>query len=274
VLRSQKGGAPEPAQPKKGLAALARPEWLTPRRGAAGLAALTLLVAVVWVAWPSSGNDQAVADGSQVSAAAEQTAQAAAAAGVAAPAGGAVANVPLFGPTPMATMEPAPLGPPPDANLPDELGADEEAALESEEAREKAAALATVAKDEKFPRPVAQAAPAPAAPEAEPTDTKPWGAGKMNLPTIHRLRLDGRPTKLQGSVTANGFVVKIPGRKVMESPRGIEQRDRRISRVRVNNEPSLAQVSFQFKGPVPAYRVRLRKDFVEFLISAPDKASR
>jgi hypothetical protein len=63
----------------------------------------------------------------------------------------------------------------------------------------------------------------------------------------------------------------------MEAGKYIQKRDDRIARVRTNNGASGAQVSFQFRDGVPAYRVRLRKDFVEFLISAPDpkaKASR
>ena len=48
---------------------------------------------------------------------------------------GVTADVPLFGPTPMATMEPAPLGPPPELATPEGAG-------EDEEAKEKAAAEA------------------------------------------------------------------------------------------------------------------------------------
>ena len=64
----------------------------------------------------------------------------------------------------------------------------------------------------------------------------------------------------------------IPGRKVMESASGIQKRDKRIARVRTDNGSGGAQISFQFKDGVPGYRVRLRKDYVEFLISAPVKS--
>jgi hypothetical protein len=55
----------------------------------------------------------------------------------------------------------------------------------------------------------------------------------------------------------------------MESGRAIQRRDKRIVQVKTSNQAAGAQVSFQFRGKVPAYRVRLRKDFAEFLISAP-----
>ena len=179
-------------------------------------------------------------------------------AGEPAQSGGISADVPLFGPTPMATMEPAPLGPAPA----DETGEGPAADPNDEEAKEKAAAKAA-APDEGFQ--------APAAPEnskTRPEDVEPWGRGRMDTPTIHRLRLDAAGAAIQGAITPTGFTVVIPGRKVMEAGGAIEKRDSRIAKVRTKNAGSGAQISFQFKDGVPGYRVRLRRDYVEFLISA------
>jgi len=63
----------------------------------------------------------------------------------------------------------------------------------------------------------------------------------------------------------------VPNRKVMEQGAGIAKRDSRIARVRTVNTPGGAQITFQFKDGVPAYKARLRRDFVEFLIGASDK---
>jgi hypothetical protein len=172
------------------------------------------------------------------------------------------ADVPLFGPTPMATMEPAPLGAPPE----DMTG------VAAEEAAELRAAQATPVDDEKFPDDAPQQAKKKQAPD--PRDVAPWGQGRMRQPTIHRLRLDGPGGAIQGAMQPTGFTVVIPGRKVMEAGKYIQKRDDRIARVRTNNGASGAQVSFQFRDGVPAYRVRLRKDFVEFLISAPDSKAK
>ncbi|HMR10053.1 MAG TPA: hypothetical protein PKA88_29960, partial [Polyangiaceae bacterium] len=173
--------------------------------------------------------------------------------------GGVSADVPLFGPTPMATMEPAPLGPPP------ELGAPGEATEQSEEEQEKAAAGA--AEDEKFED--KEAAPKKAQ-KANPSSVRPWGKGRINKPTIHRLRLDQPGGAIKGAINPTGFTVVVPGVKVMESARGIQKRDARIARVRTRNGSYGAEVTFQFRNSVPGYRVRLRKDYVEFLISEPD----
>jgi hypothetical protein len=156
---------------------------------------------------------------------------------------GIVADVPLFGPTPMATLEPAPLEPPPD---------DIERAEESS------------ASDETFDD-------GEAAKSKNPKDVKPWGNGRLVLPFVHRLKLDGPGAGLQGHKRPTGFSVFIPGSKVVGSGRTIARRDDRIAEVRTENESGGARVTFVFRGNIPAYKVRLKGDDVEFFISSPAK---
>ena len=175
---------------------------------------------------------------------------------------GANADVPLFGPTPMATMEPAPLGAPGSADEGGEEGGEGKGA----EAKEKAAAAAAV-EDQVFGEKDESADDG----EEKGGDAAPWGNGKLHEPVVHRLRLDKAGTKIQGAVNATGFTVMLPGVKVMEAPDGIMQRDSRIARVKTKNGSSGAEISFQFKDGIPGYKVRLKKDSVEFLISSPTK---
>lgn len=175
-------------------------------------------------------------------------------------AGGIVsADVPLFGATPMATMEPAPLAPPPGA------AADEEAA----EKAEAKASVSAMPDDESFPD--EGDGKAGKSKSKKPEDVAPWGRGKVTTPVIHRLRLDSPGDALQGAFQPTGFTVVVPSRKVMEQGAGIAKRDPRIARVKTVNTPGGAQITFQFKDGVPAYKARLRRDFVEFLIGAPEK---
>lgn len=176
------------------------------------------------------------------------------------------ADVPLFGATPMATMEPAPLAPPP--------GSDSA----SEEAAEKAEAKASVsaaADDESFPE-EDDAKSGKSKASKKPEDVAPWGRGKVNNPVIHRLRLDSAGDALQGSLQPTGFTVVVPNRKVMEQGAAIAKRDPRIARVRTVNTPNGAQITVQFKDGVPAYRARLRRDFIEILlgVSEPKKVEK
>lgn len=187
--------------------------------------------------------------------------------------GAVTAHVPLFGPTSLTTTEPAPLGPPPGE-------ASSEETLEMKEARSALRELAGTDQRWTDQRPQSHAdsptKPTRALPEKSgmrPEDVPTWGRGRMHLPTIHRLRLNAPGQALSGVVHPTGFTVTIPDRKVMEPAARIAKRDQRIARSRADNESSGAKVSFRFKGEIPSYRVRLRRDFVEILLSAPAEKS-
>jgi hypothetical protein len=162
---------------------------------------------------------------------------------------GVVAQVPLFGPTS--------LGPTP------ARGAERPARAPLEKR-----ALARVAVAE----PAFDRAP-PAAPRARartaaaPTE---FGSGRLNLPIVYRLRLDQPGTSLRGERTPTGFDVIIAGRKTMESGTAIAKRDPRIAKVSTKNGTDGTRVSFRFRSDIPAYKVRLKQDFVEFFISSKD----
>lgn len=156
--------------------------------------------------------------------------------------GGVVAEVPLFGPQAMAVKP-----------------KEEPENVDVAEAEKRSAAAAI--EDQTWED---------AAAEVQEPQDKPWGKGRLYLPTIHRIRLDGVGASLAGAVNPDGFTVVVPGRKAMESGKTIQKRDKRIVAVSTSNGPQGATVKFEFRGSVPPYRVRLRQDFVEFLISAPE----
>lgn len=183
---------------------------------------------------------------------------------------GIVANVPLFGPTPMATLEPAPLEPPPAAApaalaVPSGAGA---IALIPPTNEERMEGEEPTAKDESFPDGKGDAEKE-AGPK--PEDVKPWGEGLLHLPIVHKLKLDEPGAALKGTKQASGFTVVIPKRKVLDSGTPITKRDDRISNVRIKNAPDGAHVSFVFRSKVPTFKVRLRKGYVEFFVSSPGK---
>jgi hypothetical protein len=159
---------------------------------------------------------------------------------------GIVADVPLFGPTTLATAQPEPLAPVP----------------------------ATVAYEDQAPDQAFEEAPAQDPTEkssdVKPEDVKPWVTGKLHLPTVHRLRLSAPGAALKGFSKNGGFSVLIPGRKVTDNPKSIVKRDDRIRSVTADSSPEGAVITFKFRGPVPSHKVRLRNDYVEFFISAPE----
>jgi hypothetical protein len=178
---------------------------------------------------------------------------------------GAVANVPLFGPTPMATLEPAPLGP-----APDELGGGSPGAKPTQARDDE---FSDADRDESFtdsPPKGRDKADKVEKAEIQPEDVKPFVEGKLRLPVIHKLKLDKPGAALQGTKQGNGFTVVIPNRKVTDSGTIIVKRDDRIADVKITNADGAAKIKFTFRGSkVPAYKVRLRHSAVEFFISAP-----
>jgi hypothetical protein len=99
---------------------------------------------------------------------------------------------------------------------------------------------------------------------------KPWVVGKLHLPVIHRMKLDHPGIGLEGKKEMGGFSVELPGRRVLEGGSAIPKRDDRIAEVRTKNGPTGARVTFVFRSKIPTYKVRLRKNYVEFFISSPE----
>jgi hypothetical protein len=181
---------------------------------------------------------------------------------------GVVANVPLFGPTTMATLEPAPLGPSPDeigaASVSPAPHATEERMDDEDEPR-------STAHDEVFDDGASsKKSSADDSAEAKAEAVKPWGTGKLHLPVVHRIKLDRPGIAIEGKKEMGGFSVELPGRRVLEGGAAIPKRDDRIAEVRTKNGPTGARVTFVFRSKIPTYKVRLRKNYVEFFISSPD----
>jgi hypothetical protein len=95
-----------------------------------------------------------------------------------------------------------------------------------------------------------------------------FGQGRLHLPVIYRLRLDDAGGSLRGERTPTGFEITIPGRRMLDSGASITRRDPRIAKVSTHNTAQGTRVSFRFRETIPAYKVRIRKDVVEFWISA------
>jgi len=230
-----------------------------------GLGAGAILVTVIAVA--SRGGAPSVASNSSnplARAAANESLPAAPSAATHAPQPGAsaiIAQVPLFGPTPMATLEPAPLGNPPAA-----AGALTANGIAEREMAAAKAATAHVAagSEEVSEEPASSSEERPTKPE----DVEPWGKGKMHDPVIYRVKLDGPGNAIKGTSFSKGFSVIIPKRKVEESPKGFVKQDDRLEKVSAANADDFVKILWRFKEEPPGYRVRLRKNTVEFLISS------
>jgi hypothetical protein len=183
---------------------------------------------------------------------------------------GVIADVPLFGPTPMATLEPAPLGP-----APDQLAAAPAVPVAKPLSAKPDEFAEPEAEDESFGESASKKdkEEKPAKPDVRPDDVKPFLGGKLHQPIVYRLKLDEPGSALEGTKTASGFSVVVPSRKVTESGTAITKRDDRIADVKIKNGAGGTKITFVFRGnKVPGYKVRLKKSYVEFFVSSPDGA--
>lgn len=203
--------------------------------GALGLLAV---LAIFGVTRLMSGKGHATADTRATPALTATTSEVAAAT---AAQGTPTANVPLFGPTPLSTTEPAP-------------GAAPTAAPSS-------SALA--------------AAPPPSADgddEPAPGDSgggsilKEWGNGPVSHPITLKIKMDAPIERITGAAGAAGFTVTVPGRRSVSPSNDLARKDKRLSSVNVVNTSRGAEITVQFKDGVPPYLAKVKGDRLEIAI--------
>jgi hypothetical protein len=83
----------------------------------------------------------------------------------------------------------------------------------------------------------------------------PFGHGKVEHAMVLRIKTDGAISDLHGVRSAAGFTLTMPGRRTLDSGSALAARDSRIASVRVANNAKGSELTFQFKGGVPAYLV-------------------
>ncbi len=147
--------------------------------------------------------------------------------------GVAMANVPLFGATPLTTTEAVPA-----AKSPDLLG--DSGALDG----------------------AAPPAGADGAQEGEPapkaaTLQKEWGVGNVEDPVVLRLTMDDDVAGFSGLEGEHGFTLVVPGCKSISSAAALARKDKRIDSLNVVNYPDRAEITVEFKGDVPAYLAKV-----------------
>lgn len=185
----------------------------------------------------------------------------------AAPAAGAglVANVPLFGPTPMSTAAPmAPMAAVPVPAVPavtpppaDSIGDDEEGEAEAagDDTEMGAAAAAVDSEDD------------------GKGDAKSFGNGRVSNPVVLTLRMSRKIKELRGSKRSDGFTVDVVGARSREPAGGFRRQDKRIASSKIVNRGSNAQLTIRFRDGVPDYRVQAQGSTLRILLEGDKKTA-
>lgn len=276
---------------------------------AAVIGAAILMIAIIAVAFTRKPKTDATASAEAADSAAAQSEGAVPdeAAGSVVPAApnGMVANVPLFGPTPMATgPTPTPtvaaaavasgptafpaavaVPPPEDAkpnadDTADEAGDDEGAGSAAVAANAAAGNDEEQADDASDTGDSDDAAAKPAARPARASHTassKPsagsFGRGKVRNPTVLALRMNQSIKSIRGNGSASGFTVEVAGARSKEAASGLARQDRRIASARVTNKGSSADLVVRFREPIPGYRVVAQGNTLRILLGNERKTA-
>ncbi len=275
------------------------------RAAAAGVAVLMIaLVAVAFVhrrnAATAATDPAAEAASSGAVAAAEASSNGAA---PAAPTEGAmVANVPLFGPTPMTTGAaaaaptaapsaavavaafPAAVAVPPPSDA--KPAGDDASADELEDQGSGSAAVADnnaggsdeeadEASDEGSSKPSARAEHGQHGSHSGSgkASAGSFGRGKVRNATVLALRMKQGIKSIRGTGNANGFTVEVGGTRAKEAAAGLARQDRRIASAKVTNKGSDANLVVQFREPVAAYRVVAQGSTLRIMIGNEKKTA-
>ena len=172
-------------------------------------------------------------------------------------------DVPLYGKRQMATLEPAPLAAPESGG---NDGVDEYAMVKDQAFDDmpvlSASKPAIDAPHEESPSPQAALQG-----DSAPTGETSFRVGKLELPLKYRMKLSSPAKELQGTKTATGFSIFLPGVKLLDDGAYIQSKDKSVAQVSVQNSARGARVTLRFKGGIPGYKARIQGDYVEFFIN-------
>jgi hypothetical protein len=100
----------------------------------------------------------------------------------------------------------------------------------------------------------------------------PFGHGKVERAMVLRIKTDGTISDLRGVRSTGGFTLTMPGRRTLDSGSALAARDPRIASVRVANSAKGSELTFQFKGGVPAYLVSPNGRDLQLSLGRPELA--
>jgi PilZ domain len=155
-----------------------------------------------------------------------------------------VANVPLFGATPLSTTEAVP--PPPSPSTSALAGSPPAGA----------AAEPGEGDDDGAPG------------EKSSGGAREWGQGSVQHPVTLKLKMDGPVERINGAAGAMGFTLSLPDRRALSTSQDLARKDKRLASVNVINTSHGAEVTVQFKDGVPAYLARAKGDRLEILLGS------
>lgn len=166
------------------------------------------------------------------------------------PAAAVIAKVPLYGATPLSTVEVVPPPAPELAQAPlvaqDPLAAGNVPPLQD---------LAGAA-----------SAGAQKIDVADKPHNKTWARGAVKRPKVLRIKMDGEIEHIEGKTSARAMTIRIPERRSSTKAAGLSKRDSRIEAASLDNSEGGSEVVLTFRDRVPAFHVEAKGDELEIAL--------
>lgn len=196
---------------------------------------------------------------------------------------GLVANVPLFGPTPMTTAAPmapmAAIAVPAVAAVtavaavpPGDLDS-AEAEADSDEGDDSNADMVASNEEEGSDDADVDETKTDKKKSSKSATNSSFGRGRVNNPVVLNLRMNRNIKDIRGVAKSDGFAIDVVGARSAEPAAGLRRQDSRIASSRVVNKGSNAQLTIRFKGSVPNYRVQANGSTLRILIDGDKKTA-
>lgn len=166
-----------------------------------------------------------------------------------------VANVPLFGATPLSTTEPVPAMP----TQPDGTIAPTPDSAANEDPNAPGAAAASNDDDDESAG-------------GTQGDGKQFGQGSVRSPIVLKIKTDGDIETVNGAAGAMGFTISLPGRRAKTlATSELMRKDKRIASLNIINNPTGTEISIQFKDGVPAYMAKAKGNRLDIALGTDAK---
>ena len=187
------------------------------------------------------------------------------------PTGVLMAEVPLFGATPLSTTEPVPTGLPDPAASGTAQGVDPLlAGMQAGTTPGAPGAGGDSGGDAALDDPSGDGDES-AGGGGEQMGSKEYGQGKVRNPVVLRIKMDGPVEALNGASGAMGFTISLPGRRSLSASSELARKDKRIASFQVVNNAHGAEVTVQFKDGIPAYRAKAKGDKLEIALGTESR---
>jgi hypothetical protein len=97
-----------------------------------------------------------------------------------------------------------------------------------------------------------------------------WGHGEVSKAKVLKIKMDGPVEGFSAAESDGGFTLTVPGRKSLSTSTALVRKDKRIAALDVIPREEATEINVRFKGDAPPYLVKVRSDRIEIALGADE----